>query len=91
MTYPTTALVFLGGLDLMLISGSGRIVGLSLVFVLIGGLVARLPIDVFFVFFCQRAMIFRAPGINFPNVERWLQVSLYFYITCLLHHFFLRI
>ncbi len=48
MASPMTALVFLGGLGLRLISGSGGI-GLSLVF--IRGLVAGLLIDILFLFF----------------------------------------
>ncbi len=32
-------------------------------------------------------MAFWAPGIDVPNVERGLQVSLCLCITCLLHHF----
>ncbi len=44
-----TALVFLGGLGLRLISGGGGI-RLSLVF--IGDLVAGLPIGILFVLFC---------------------------------------
>ncbi len=44
----TTAFVFLEGLDLRLISGSGSVVGLSLVFVL-RGFILGLPIDILFV------------------------------------------
>ncbi len=51
MASPTTALVFLGGLGLRLISGGGGAVGLSLVFVL-GGHILGLPVGVFVVFFC---------------------------------------
>ncbi len=72
MAAPTIALVFLEALGLRLISGGGGIVGLSLVFVLVGGLVVGLPIGVFFIFLYQWAMTFWAPGINFPNVEGWL-------------------
>ncbi len=46
----TTALIFLGGLGLRLISGGRGIVKLSLVFVFIEGLVAELPVGVLFVF-----------------------------------------
>ncbi len=86
MASPTTALVFLRGLSLRLISGSGGAVGLSLVFVL-GGLILGLPIKVPLVFFRRRAMALWAPGIDVPNVERRLQVSLCLYITGLLHNF----
>ncbi len=48
MASPITALVFLGGLGLRLISGGGGI-GLSLVF--IGGFITELPIGILFVFF----------------------------------------
>ncbi len=84
MASPTTTLVFLGSLDLRLISRR-RGLGLSLVF---GGFIAKLPIDVLFVFFCWRMMTFWALGIDFPNVKGWLQFSFCFYITCFLHHFF---
>ncbi len=50
MASPTTVLVFLGGLDLRLISGGGATVGLSLVFVL-GGLILGLPVGILLVFF----------------------------------------
>ncbi len=86
MASPTTALVFLGGLSLRLISGGGRAVGLSLLFVL-GGLILGLPVGVLLVFFGQRAMALRASDINVPNVEGRLQVSLCFCITCLLQNF----
>ncbi len=86
----TTALVFLGSLGLRLISGGGGAIGLSLVFIL-GGLILGLPVSVLLVFLCRRTMAFGAPGVDFPNIKGWLQVSLYFYITCLLHHFFPRI
>ncbi len=46
----TTALVFLRGLGLRLISGGGGVVGLSLVFV-VGGLILGLPVGVLLVFF----------------------------------------
>ncbi len=81
-----TVLVFLRGLGLRLISGGGGAVGLSLVFVL-GGLILGLPVGVLFVFFCRRAMAFWVLGIDVPNVERRLQVSLCLYIICFLHHF----
>ncbi len=71
MASPTTAFVFLEGLGLRLISGSGGTVGLSLVFVL-GGLILGLPVGVLLVFFCQRTMAFWAPAINVLNVERRL-------------------
>ncbi len=87
MASPTTALLFFGGLDLRLISVGRGIVGLSLVFVL-GGLIAGLSVGVLLVFLCRRAMAFQTPGVNFPNIEGWLQISLCFYITSLLHHFF---
>ncbi len=87
MASPATAFVFLGSLDLrqMLISGGGGVVGLSLVFVL-GGLALGLPVGVL-LGFGQRAVAFRAPGIDVPNIEGRLQVSLCFCITCLLHNF----
>ncbi len=90
MASSTTALIFLESLGLRLISEGGGVIGLSLVFVL-GGLILGFPVGIFLVFLCQRAMAFWAPGINFPNIEGWLQVSLCFYITCLFHHFFSRI
>ncbi len=86
MVFLTTALVFLGGLGLRLISGGGGAVGLSLVFVL-RGLILELPVGVLFVFFGRRAMAFWAPGIDVPNVEERLQVSLCLYITCFVHNF----
>ncbi len=55
MASPTTALIFLGGLDLRLISGGRGAMGLSLVFV-IGGLVLVLPVGVFLVFLRRRAV-----------------------------------
>ncbi len=86
MASPTTTPVFLGGLGLRLVSGGRGVVGLSLFFVL-EGLILRLPVGVLLVFFRRRAMAFRAPGINVPNVEGSLQVSLCLYITYLFHHF----
>ncbi len=86
MASPTTALVILWSLGLRLISGGGGAVGLSLVFVL-GGLILGLPVCVLLVFFGRRAMAFRTAGIDVPNIERRLQVSLCLYITCLLHNF----
>ncbi len=86
MAFPKTTLVFLGGMGLRLISGSGEAVGLSLVFVL-GDLILGLPVGVFLVFFGRWVMAFWAPGIDVPNVEGRLQVSLCLYITCLLYHF----
>ncbi len=87
MASPTTALVFLGslGLKLMLVSEGGGVVGLSLVFVL-GGLALGLSVGVLLVL-GRRAVAFRAPGVDVPNIEERLQVSLCFYITCLLHNF----
>ncbi len=90
MVSPTPEFVFLGSLGLRLISGGGETMGLSLIFVL-GGLILELLIGIFLVFLCRRAMAFGAPGVDFPNIERWLQVSLCFCITCLFHHFFSRI
>ncbi len=78
----TTALVFLGSLGLKLISGGGGVAGLSLVFVL-GGLALGLSVGVLLVF-GRRVVALRAPGIDVPNIEGRLQVSLCFYITCLL-------
>ncbi len=88
MAFPMTALVFLGslGLRLMLVSGGGGVVGLILVFVL-GGLALGLSVGVLLVL-GQQAMALRAPGVDVPNIEGRLQVSLCFYITCLLHNFF---
>ncbi len=86
MASPMTALVFLRGLGLRLISGGGRAVRLSLVFVL-GGLILRLLVGVLFVFLGRRAMALRAPGIDVPNLEGRLQDSLGLYITYLLHNF----
>ncbi len=82
-----TALVLLGSLDLRLISGGGGVVGLSLVLDL-GDLALGLSVGILLVFFGRRAMALRAPGINVPNVEGRLQVSLCLCITCLLHNFF---
>ena len=87
MASPTTALVFFGGLNLRLISGNEGAVRLSFVFVF-GGLVLRFPVGVFFVFFGRQAILFWAPGINISNVEKRLQVSLCFCITCFLYNFF---
>ncbi len=86
MTSPTTALVFLGSLSLRLISGGGGAVGLSLVFVL-GGLALGLLVGILLVFFDRRAMALWAPGIDVPNIEGRLQVSLCLCITCLLYNF----
>ncbi len=49
----TTALVFLGGLSLRLISGGGRAVGLNLIFVL-KGLILGLPVGVLLSFLADR-------------------------------------
>ncbi len=68
MASSTTALVFLGGLSLRLISGGRGVVGLSLVFVL-GGFILELLVDVLLVSFRQRVMAFWALGIDVPNVE----------------------
>ncbi len=87
MASPTTTLVFLRSLGLTLISRRGGL-GLSLV---LGDLIAGLSVGIFLVFFRRWTMAFRLPGVDFPNIEGWLQVSLCFYITCLLHYFFLRI
>ncbi len=57
MTSPITALIILESLGLRLISRDGGVMGLSLVFVLVG-LILGLLIDILFVFFCQRAMAF---------------------------------
>ncbi len=84
--FPMTALAFLVGLDLTLISG-GRRIGLSLIFVFIGRLVTRLSIGIIFVLFRWRAMAFWIPRIDVPKLKRRLQVSLYLFITCLLYHF----
>ncbi len=86
MASPTTALVFLGSLDLRLISVGGGVVGFSLVFVL-GGFILGLLVGVLLVFFGRRAMALWALGIDVPNVEGGLQVSLCFCITCLLYNF----
>ncbi len=90
MTSLTNALVFHWRLSLSLNSGGGGVVGLSLSFVL-GGLILMLLVDIFLVFFRQQAMVFWAFGIDFANIEEWLQVSLCFCITFLLYHFFLHI
>ncbi len=84
---PTTTLVFLGSLDLRQISEGGGVVGLSLVFIL-GGLTLGLSVGVLLVFFGRQAMALLAPGIDVPNVEERLQVSLCLCITCLLHNSF---
>ncbi len=89
MAFSTTLLVFFESLSLRLISRR-RIVGLSLVFIL-GSLIAGLLIGILLVFLHQQAMTFWVLGIDFPNVEGWLQVSLCFYITCFHHYFFPRI
>ncbi len=86
MAFPTTALVFLGSLSLRLISGGGGVVGLSFVFVL-GGRILGLPVGDLLVLFGRRAVALRAPDIDVPNIEGRLQISLYLYITCLLHNF----
>ncbi len=85
MTSQATALVFLGSLGLKLMSGDGGVVGLSLVFVL-GSLALGLSVSVLLVL-RQRAVALRAPGVDVPNIEGRLQVSLCFYITYLLHNF----
>lgn len=63
-------LVFLGGLGLRLISGR-EIVRLSFFFIF-GSFIVGLLIRVFFVFLDQRAMALWAPGIDLPNIEKWL-------------------
>ncbi len=69
MASPATALVFFGslGLRLLLISGGGGVVGLSLVFVL-GGLALGLLVGVLLVL-GQRAVALWAPGVDVPNIE----------------------
>ncbi len=86
MASPTTALVFLGGLGLRLISRGEGAVGLNLVFVF-GGLILGLLVGVLLVFFRRRAIAFWALGIDIPNVEGKLQVSFCLYIICLFYHF----
>ncbi len=90
MASPTTALVFLGGRGLRLISGGRGVVGLSLVFVF-GALALGLLVGVLIVSFGRRAMALWAPCIDVPNVEGRLQVSLCLCIIFLLHNFFLAI
>ncbi len=84
---PVTALVFLGGLGLRLISGGGEAMGLSLVFVL-GGLILGVPVGILLVFLGRWAVALWASDIDVSNIERGLQVSLCLCITCLLHNFF---
>ncbi len=87
MASPATVLVLFGslGLRLLLISGGGGVVGPSLFFVL-GGLTLGLSVGVLLVL-GRRAVAFRAPGINVPNIKGRLQVSFGLYITCLLYNF----
>ncbi len=87
MASSATALVFFRslGLRLLLISGGGGVVGLNLVFVL-GGLALGLSVGVLLIL-GRRAVALWAPGVDVPNIEGRLQVSLRFYITCLLHNF----
>ena len=88
MTSPTSmTLIFLGGLDLKLISGRQQM-GLNLFFVLVRSLIAMLLISVVFVFLDRRPISFRASGVNFPNHGVWLEAGLCFYINNLFHHFF---
>ena len=82
-------LIFLRSLDLKLISGK-QWMGLSLFFIL-RNLIAVLSIGVVFVFFNQRLIFFRAPGVDFPNHGIWLETGLYFSIDSLLYHFFPRV
>ncbi len=84
MTPPTTALIFLGSLGLRLIS-KGRVVGLSLVFVL-GSLALGLSVGVFLVL-GRRARAFWAPSVDVLNIKGRLQVSFCSCLTCLLHNF----
>ena len=65
--------------------------GLSLLFVLAGIFVAMFPINIFLVLFDQRTIAFWVFGIDFPNIEGWLEVSLCLYISGLLYHFVPRI
>ncbi len=69
MTSPATVFVLLGnlGLRLILISGGGGVVGLSLVFVL-RSLALGLLVSVLLVF-GRRAVALRTPGINVLNIE----------------------
>ena len=50
-------LTFLGGLGLRLISGR-EVMGLSLLFIYVGSLIAVLPIDIFLVLFNRQAIAF---------------------------------
>ncbi len=71
MASPTTVFVFLGGLELRLISRDGGVVGLSLVIGL-RSLILRLLVGVLLIFFGRRAMAFWALGIDVLNVEKRL-------------------
>ena len=87
MTSPTSMkLNFLGSLGLRLINGR-QWMGPSLFFIL-RNLIAVLLIGVVFVFFDQRPISFRAPGVNFFNHRVWLEAGLCFCIDSFFYHFF---
>ena len=77
------SLTFLGvgSLALRLISGKQRIIGLSLLLVSIGNLVALLPIGIVLVLFDQQPISFRVPEIDFLSPGGGLEAGFCFYIN----------
>ncbi len=88
--FSTATLVFFGGLGLKLISERG-IMGLSFIFVLVGSLIAMLPISVILVFLDRQLIFFQVPGIDLLSPGGWLQVGFCFYINSFLYHLVPRI
>ena len=71
MVFSPFFLTFLGAkdLDLRLISTRKKVMGFSFFFILVGSLIALLPISVVLVFFNQQFVSFWATGINFPSLK----------------------
>ena len=61
--------------------------GLSFFDVFTRSLIVILPIGAFVILFDRRVIAFLAPGINLSNIEEWLEVRFYFYISDRLNHF----
>lgn len=84
ISFSMTTLIFLGDLDLRLISRNRKI-RLSLIY--IKGLVTRLLISIHFILFHWWAMAFWALGFNVSNIEQRLQISLCLYIIYFFYYF----
>ncbi len=83
-------LIFLGSLALRLISRR-KIMGLSLIFVIIRNLIPVLLIGIVLVFFDRRPIVSRAPKVDLLSLGGWLEAGLYFYIDGLLYYFVLYV